>query len=240
MQNGLYVALSAQMALERRLNTLADNVANASTVGFRATGMKFEDVVSGVGEKSVSFASTGQNYLTMQKGSLRETGNPFDFAIQGDSWFGIETPAGTVMTRDGRFTMTNGGELVSIEGHPVMDAGGAGLQLDPTAGPPEVGADGVVRQGGRLVGSIGLFNFDPGQGFVRYGNSGLLAKGTLDPVVDRIDAGVAQGFVEESNVNPVLEMTRLIMIQRAFENAAALIRTSDSSLSDAVKTLGSG
>ena len=218
----------------------ADNVANASTVGFRATGMKFEDVVSGVGEKSVSFASAGESYLTMQKGSMRETGNPFDFAIQGDAWFGIETPAGTVMTRDGRFTMTNGGQLVSIEGYPVMDTGGAGLQLDPTAGPPEVGADGVVRQGGRLVGSIGLFNFDPGQGFVRYGNSGVLSKGALDPVVDRVDAGVAQGFVEESNVNPVLEMTRLIMIQRAFENAAALIRTSDGSMSDAIKTLGSG
>ncbi|MBA3447606.1 MAG: flagellar hook-basal body complex protein, partial [Pseudaminobacter sp.] len=86
MQDGLYVALSSQIALERRLNTIADNVANASTIGFRATGVRFEDVVTGLGDKSVSFASTGDTYLSSKKGALTETGNPFDFAIQGDAW----------------------------------------------------------------------------------------------------------------------------------------------------------
>ncbi|TIT38864.1 MAG: flagellar hook-basal body complex protein, partial [Mesorhizobium sp.] len=98
MQDSLYVALSSQIALERRLDTIADNVANASTIGFRATGVKFEDVVSGTGPKSVSFASSGNTYLSTAHGSMTETGNPFDFAIQGDAWFAIETPGGTVMT----------------------------------------------------------------------------------------------------------------------------------------------
>ncbi len=239
MQEGLYVALSAQVALEKRLNTIADNVANSSTVGFRATGVRFEDVVSGLGDDAVSFASSGDTYISNIKGSLRETGNPFDFAIQGDAWFSIETPVGTVMTRDGRFTMTDEGQLVTIEGYPVLDAGGAPIQLDPRNGAPDAGADGTLRQGGNLVAALGLYDFDPGANFVRFGNCGLVPAGEPDPVVDRIEVGVAQGFLEESNVNPVLEMSRLIMVQRAFENTAALIRDTESSYSEAIKTLGS-
>jgi flagellar basal-body rod protein FlgF len=239
MQDSLYVSLSAQIALERRLDTIADNVANASTVGFRATGVKFEDVVTGSGQKAVSFASAGNTYLSSAHGSLTETGNPFDFAIQGDAWFGIETPAGTVMTRDGRFSMDENGQLMSTEGYPVLDAGGAPIQLDPRGGPPKAGADGSLRQGDQLVGAIGLFDFDPGRNFVRYGNSGIVPPREPEPVTDRADIGVAQGFVEESNVNPVLEMTRLITVQRAFENTAALMRQTASSSDDAIKTLGS-
>ena len=239
MQDSLYVALSSQIALERRLDTIADNVANASTIGFRATGVKFSDVVSGTGQKSVSFASSGKTYLSGAHGAMTETGNPFDFAIQGDAWFAIETPAGTVMTRDGRFSMNENGELMSIEGFPVLDSGGAPIQLDPRNGPPKAGADGSLRQNDSLVGAIGLYNFDPGENFVRYGNSGVVPARTPEPVTDRSDVGVAQGFLEESNVNPVLEMTRLIQVQRAFENTAALMRQTDSSTDDAIKTLGS-
>lgn len=239
MQDSLYVALSAQVALERRLETLADNVANASTVGFRASGVRFQDVVAGTGENAVSFASSGQTFMTTKAGPLRETANPFDFAVQGNAWFGIETPAGTVMTRDGRFTMTQTGELVTLEGYPVLDAGGSPIQLDPRNGPPAAGADGQLRQDGNLMGVIGLFDFKPGADFVRFGNSGIVPKVAPEPIVDRVDVGVAQGFVEDSNVNPVLEMTRLIMMQRAFENTAALIREAESSQRDAITALGS-
>ncbi|MEP9399851.1 flagellar basal-body rod protein FlgF [Mesorhizobium sp. KR2-14] len=239
MQDGLYVALSSQIALERRLNTIADNVANASTVGFRATGVKFEDVVSGLGQKSVAFVSSGDTYLSTASGALRQTGNPLDFAIKGDAWFGIDTPAGIVMTRDGRFTMQEDGQLVTVEGYPVLDAGGAPIQLDPRNGTPEAGADGMLRQGGQPVGALGLFTFDPGVNFTRFANSGIIPNGAPQPVVDRIDVSVVQGYVEESNVNPILEMTRLISVQRAFENTAALMRSSEQTFSEAVKTLGS-
>src|SRR5687768_298262 len=239
MQEGLYVALSSQIALEKRLNTIADNVANASTIGFRATGVKFEDVVSSLDDQALSFVSSGDTYISDTNGPLRETGNPFDFAIKGNAWFGIQTPGGTVMTRDGRFTLTENGELVTIEGYPVLDAGGAPIQLDPRNGPPRAGADGSLRQGDNLVGALGLYNFDPGPNFVRFGNSGIVPSGEPEPVVDRLDAGVVQGFLEESNVNPVLEITRLIMVQRAFENGAAMIRDTESSYDEAIKTLGS-
>lgn len=238
MQSGIYVALSSQMALDKRLTTIADNVANAGTVGFRATGVKFEDVVSGLGDKSVSFASAGNTYLSNRAGAMRETGNAFDFAIKGDAWFGIETPQGPIMTRDGRFTMLETGELVTLEGYPVLDVGGAPIQLDAQGGPPKAGADGTLRQGGRLMAALGLFQFQPGLDFTRHGNSGIVPFGQPEPVVDRIDAGVTQGFVEESNINPVLEITRLIQVQRAFENVSALIRDSEQALDQAISTLG--
>jgi len=238
LQSGIYVALSSQMALDKRLTTIADNVANTSTVGFRATGVKFEDIVSGLGDKSVSFASAGDTYLSTQSGGLRETGNPLDFAIRGDAWFAIETPQGPIMTRDGRFTMLEGGDVVSVEGYPVLDAGGAPIQLNPLAGPPQVGADGTLHQNGQLVAAIGLFEFQPGLNFTRYGNSGVVPFGPPEPVIDRLDAGVVQGFLEDSNVNPVLEITRLIQVQRAFEHVSALIRDSEQALDQAISTLG--
>lgn len=238
MQSGIYVALSSQIALDKRMTTLADNVANISTVGYRATEVKFEDIVSGLGDKSVSFASAGDTYLNTKAGALRETGNPFDFVINGDAWFAIETPAGPVMTRDGRFKMLNEGELVTLEGYPVLDAGGAPLQLNPQGGAPVAGADGTISQDGVLAGALGLFEFQPGLNFQRYGNSGIVPWGPPEPVVDRADVGVAQGFIEESNVNPVLEITRLIQVQRAFEHVSSLIRDSESALDQAISTLG--
>ena len=239
MDNSLSVALSAQVALENRLNTIADNVANANTVGFRATNIKFEDLVVGSGDKSMAFVSQGDTYLSDADGPLRATENPFDFAIRGDAWFAIQTPAGMVVTRDGRFQMRETGDLVTLEGYPVLDAGGAAIQLNPRAGAPTSGADGSLRQDGELVGAVGLFQYDPGRNFTRFGNSGVIPDTPPQPVVDNPAVGVVQGFVEDSNVNPVKEMTRLIMVQRAFENAAAALRTNESSLTEAIKTLGS-
>jgi flagellar basal-body rod protein FlgF len=239
MQSGLYVALSAQMALEKRLTTLADNVANAGTVGFRATNIKFKDMVTGLGDKAVEFTAPGGSYLSNATGGMKSTGNPFDFAIQGDAWFAIQTPAGTVLTRDGRFTMLDTGQLVTLEGHPLLDAGGAEIQLNAQEGPPSAGRDGALVQNGNFVAAIGLYQYAPGDFVERWGNSGIVPDGQPQPLVDDASVGVLQGYVEESNVNPVQEMTRLIMVQRAFENAAALIRETESSFSDAIKTLGS-
>lgn len=239
MQSGLYVAISAQVALQKRLDTIADNVANANTVGFRSTEVKFEDMVSALGDRKVAFVSPGSTYLSGKAGGFTQTGNPLDFAVRGEAWFGIETPVGTVMTRDGRFTMRETGDLVTLEGYPVLDAGGAAIQLNPQEGAPEASADGMLRQNGQPIAAIGLFAFTPGENFTRFGNSGVIPTTPPEPVVDQIDVGVVQGFVEQSNVNPVLEMTQLIMVQRSFENASALIKASDRTLGEAVKALGS-
>ena len=120
MQTGLYVSLSSQLALDRRLTTLADNVANSTTVGFRATEVKFNQVVSDQKTADVAFVSQGNEFLSTRTGGMTETGGTLDFAIKGDAWFQVETPSGPTLTRDGRFTVTDAGELVTLNGAPAL------------------------------------------------------------------------------------------------------------------------
>jgi len=238
METGLYVSLSSQIALDRRLTTLADNVANANTVGFRATEIKFNDVVADNGKAKVAFVDHGKEFLSTKSGGLTETNGMLDFAIRGDAWFAVETPSGQTLTRDGRFTLTDNGDLVTLNGHPVLDAGGAPIQIDGNAGPIKISADGQLNQNGQPVAALGLFEADLSAGYVRAGNSGIIPNTAPEPVVDRIDAGVAQGYVEESNVNAIAEMTQLITVTRAFESINALLQKSESSIDSAIRTFG--
>jgi flagellar basal-body rod protein FlgF len=241
VQSGLYVSLSSQIALERRLTTIADNMANVNTTGFRATNVKFDEVMSNTQNElgaKVAFVSQGNDYLSERHGEIQKTGNPLDFAVKGDAWFAINTPVGKVLTRDGRFTMSETGELLSSRGYPVLDAGGAPIQVPRDGGPIAVAADGNIYQNGKQVGSLGLFAADLAVGFVRYENSGVIPTQAPAAVVNRSDIGVMQGFLEQSNVNAIGEMTELIQVNRAFESITALIRDSEGSFEEAIKTLG--
>lgn len=241
MQSGMYVSLSSQIALERRLTTIADNMANINTVGFRSTEVKFDQVLSKTQNDmnaKIAFVSQGNDYLNTASGQLEQSGNPLDFAVKGDAWFAIDTPAGQVLTRDGRFTMKETGELVSLQGYPVLDAGGAPIQLNRAGGPPSVGADGGIMQDDRQVATLGLFAADISKGFIRHDNSGVITTDRPQPVVDDSSIGVIQGYLEQSNVNGIGEMTQLIQVNRAFESISSLIQEGETSLSEAIKTLG--
>lgn len=241
MQSGIYVSLSSQIALERRLTTIADNMANMNTVGFRATEVKFDEVLSKTQNDmnaKIAFVSQGNDYLSAQSGELQSTGSTLDFAVKGDAWFAIDTPAGQVLTRDGRFTIKETGELVSSRGYSVLDAGGAPIQLNRAGGPPTVGIDGKIMQDDKQVATIGVFEADVTKGFVRFENSGVITVDRPQPVVDNGSFGVLQGYLESSNVNGISQMTQLIQVNRAFESIAAMVRESESSMTDAIKTLG--
>ncbi|MCB5177725.1 flagellar basal-body rod protein FlgF [Microvirga lenta] len=238
MQSALYVALSAQVALERRLNTVAQNVANLNTGGYRAEEVKFETILSEAGAGQVAFSSSGASFISRKAGPVNKTDNPLDVAIQGDAWLAMNTPAGTVYTRDGRMQMTEAGDLQTIGGHPVLDMGGAPIALDPQAGMPVIGRDGMISQGGNQVGALGLFRIDPASRLTRYENSGVIPNMPAAPVQDFTVTSVQQGYSEGANVNPVMEMTRMIMISRTFENAASTISETESSLMSAIRALG--
>ena len=238
MQSGLYVALSSQIALERRLTTIADNLANMNTVGFRATQLKFDDVMTRAEGTRVDYVSEGEEYISTQNGGLTQTKNPLDFATKGDTWFSIDTPSGKAITRDGRFSMLETGALVTLEGYPVLDPGGGPISLNPAAGPPDMSNDGTLYQNGQPVATLGLFEADVGPNFQRAGNSAIIPSQEPQPVVDRADAGVVQGYVEQANINPIQQMTQMITVSRAFENVTQLMRDSETSMSDAIKTLG--
>ncbi|NLS02380.1 flagellar basal-body rod protein FlgF [Rhizobium sp. P32RR-XVIII] len=241
MQSGLYVSLSSQMALEKRLTTIADNMANVNTTGFRATEVKFDEMLSDTKNKlnaKVAFVSQGNDYLSGDAGELQHTGNMLDFAVKGDAWFALDTPAGQVLTKDGRFTMKDTGELVSIRGYPVLDAGGAPIQLNSAGGEPKVGNDGIIYQNGRQVASLGLYEADIGKGYLRYENSGIMTTDAPRAVTDRFNVGVEQGYLENSNVNAMREITQLIEVNRAFESIASLTSDSENSFNQAIQTLG--
>jgi flagellar basal-body rod protein FlgF len=182
---------------------------------------------------------SGDNYLSRRAGEIVKTDNPLDVAVEGQAWLAIQTPAGTVYTRDGRMRMSDSGQLETLNGYPVLDAGGTPIQIDSATGPPQIARDGSITQGGRQVGGIGLFSIDPRAQLVRYENSGVISDQPAVPALDHGNVALLQGYVERSNVNPVMEMSRLIMVTRALEAVTASLNSAESNLQDAVKTLGS-
>ena len=239
MQSSLYVSVSAQLALLRRIEAIANNVANATTAGFRAEEVKFETLLSEVSLDPVAYASAGTPYLSRRGGEVVRTDNMFDVAVEGDAWLAIEAPGGPAYTRDGRMQMAATGELRTLTGYPVLDVGCAPILLDPNAGPPIIARDGMITQNNNQVGALGLFSIDEKANLTRFENSGVTSDLPVTPALDFAKVGVAQGYIERANVNTVMEISRLIAVSRAFEAVTAAINDSESSLQEAITTLGS-
>lgn len=238
METSLPVALSGQIAMEKRLETLAHNLANVRTVGFRAEEVRFEELLSRTAPDPVAFVTEGETYLSNKSGALTQTGNPLDLAIRGEAFFAYQGQNGLIYTRDGRMEVTPEGTLQTLTGRPLVDSGGAPLQIDPAGGPIVVSAGGMIHQNGQQVGAVGLFRIPQGANLSRADTSGVRSDRPGVPVVEFTSDSVVQGYVEEANVNPVMEMTRLIALQRAFESAANVVETNNQSLSEAIRTLG--
>jgi len=238
MQAGLYVALSAQVALDRRLTAIATNIANQSTPGYRAEEVDFKALVSRTGDTPVAYVSRGTSHISQAPGATIKTDNPLDVAVQGSGWLALQTPAGTVYTRDGRMLMQANGALQSINGYPVLDAGNSPIAVDPLGGPVTIAQDGMISQNGAQIGAIGLFSLDPTAELRRFDNSSVTASKPATPILDFNNNGIAQGFIEGSNVNPLIEMEKLILLSRSFEEISSSIENSENSLKDAIKILG--
>ena len=235
-----YVAVSAQRAMEARLESIASNIANVNTPGFRAAGVRFEAEIRRVGQDQVAYASSGESYVNRKQGPITYTGNTLDVAIQGDGWFGFNTPQGTVYSRDGRFHMNANGDLLSAAGYAVTDPGGSPIVLDPAGGPVQIGENGTISQAGQQLGSIGLFTIPADAKLRRHDNSAIVPDKPAEPVEDMTADGMRQGYLEGSNVNPVVEMTRLIEASRAFDQATAAANQDDETIQEAIRTLGAG
>ena len=239
MQNGLYVSLSAQVALQRRLETIANNVANMNTVGYRADGVSFATELAKAGDNRIAYVSAGSSFISRQIGSSIKTGNPLDVAIQGEGWLAIGAANGVAYTRDGRMRLSDTGALETLTGDAVLDAGGAPILLNATAGAPTISGDGMIAQDGKQVGAIGLFAIDDDANLTRAENSGVVPDKPATPILDFTRNGLAQGFVEGANVNPIEEMTKLITVTRAFDGVNQQVTQTESSMQEAIKTLGS-
>jgi flagellar basal-body rod protein FlgF len=238
METGIYVSLSSQLAAERRLATLADNIANVNTTGFRETQVRFGELLGRSPNAQVSFVDPVKGFISSTQGALTQTGNDLDFAISGDGWFLVDTLTGPAITRDGRFKIDTEGVLVTLDGHPVMDQGESPVQINRAAGAVSSDKSGILYQNGSIIGSIGVFEAPAPDETRRIGSLAILPEGETVAAVDRAGFSVQQGFVEQSNVNAIKQITTLIAVQRNFEQTNSLMQQSEQSLSELVRLLG--
>jgi flagellar basal-body rod protein FlgF len=238
MEVSSYVALSGQLTLEKRMATLAGNIANANTPGFKAGSVDFKTLLTGAGVGGAAFAATSSNSIDTSLGGLSNTKNPLDLATSGGAVFAFQSPQGTYYSHDGRLTLSPSGELQNLQGHSLLDASAAPLSLDPGAGEATVSADGSIVQNGKVVGQVGLFLVNLSEGFSRFGSSGLIPTASPEPTSDFTRYGVLQGYIEGSNVNSVLEMVNLIEVSRAFEAASTFADKAMEAERNAIETLG--
>lgn len=227
MDNTLYVAMSRQMMLRREMDIVANNIANANTTGFKVESMIAETdpaplAGKDAGPKMVQFVLDSGVARDFGQGTMTQTGAPLDVAIEGDGFFLIKTAEGDRFTRDGRFTTDATGKLVTARGDAVGDDSGAEIMLDPKKGPVSISADGVVSQDAVRVGKIGVVRFASLAALSKT-SDGLYRNDANTTPEAAADARVRQGMLEGSNVQPVIEVTRMLEITREYERIAKLM-----------------
>ncbi|MCF2871608.1 flagellar hook-basal body complex protein [Octadecabacter sp. G9-8] len=237
MENATYTALTRQSGLMKEMRVVANNLANMSTTGFRTEGVIFAEHVRALGpnDPSLSMATASARDTVLLQGTLTQTGGAFDLAIEGDGFFLVETPAGERLTRAGAFTPNQDGDLVTPEGYRVLDAGGAPVFIPQGAGPVGIAPDGTVSAGGQPVGQVGLVNPINPQGMIREDGVRFRADDGFEP---SLQGRMLQGFIEESNVDPVLQVTRMIEVQRSYELGQSFLDKEDERIRSAIRALG--
>jgi flagellar basal-body rod protein FlgF len=227
VENAAYIGLSRQMTLRRELDIAANNIANADTTGFKVEQLLLGTEVGGrarndairPGASFVLDRGVGRDF---SQGSLQQTGRDLDFAIDGEGvFFKIQDGAAEAYTRDGAFTISPEGELVTKGGLPVLGDGGP-IVIDPAQGPITVADDGNISQNGVTIAQLGLARFDNLAVLSKEGD-GLYRNASNAAPIDAAGAQVRQGMLEGSNVNPLVEITQLIEISRAYERASKMI-----------------
>ncbi|WP_223428011.1 flagellar hook-basal body complex protein [Tateyamaria pelophila] len=220
-----YITLTRQSGLMREMQVVANNIANAATAGFRQEGVVFSEYVKSVqGGASLSMGHGNVRQTSFVQGGLEETGGTFDFAIEGNGFFLIETPDGERLTRAGSFSPNGEGDLVTFDGHRVLDAGGAPIFIPPNAETIGVGSDGTMSADGDFVGQIAVVVPNDAVSMERANGVMFRADDGYEPAET---ARVMQGFVEGSNVDPISQLARMIEVQRAYEMGQSFLDSED-------------
>jgi flagellar basal-body rod protein FlgF len=217
MENTSYVALSRQTALWRQLEVTANNMANANTPAFKGEQVQFEDYVvktkspnSPFGQK-VSFVHDFGTIRDTREGPMTKTGAPLDVSIHGDGYFTIDTPAGQRYTREGHFRQDENGMVVTASGYPVLQANDNPIVLAPNESQINIAPDGTMS----------VVTFDDDQQVKKAGD-GTYQTNQTPTVVDR--PYLSQGMLEDSNVQPIAEMTNMLSILRSYEGVQSIIQ----------------
>ncbi|MFN7906311.1 MAG: flagellar basal-body rod protein FlgF [Pseudobdellovibrionaceae bacterium] len=262
---GIYTALSGAMAQSQKLDTISNNIANSNTPSFKRDDVVFQEYLT-ANEKEQqfmavpkvpgtldsfyhmqggdkSFVDTKGTYTDFSQGSLKQTGNALDVAIDGKGFFEIATPQGVKLTRSGNFTLDGNGQLVTKDGYPVL-AAGAGDPAErviklTSVGSIAIGDDGRISQGENQIAQLSMVNVKNVDALVKTGQSLYGFKSNMNAEVENIARpSMKQGFLEMSNVNIVKEMTDMISAHRVFESTQKAINAYDGMTDKLVNVVG--
>ena len=163
MDNTGYIAITRQSSLLKELNSVANNVANMSTPGFKREGVVFSEHVEAldVAEGSISLATAGAYYVDLTQGSLKQTNGQFDLAIEGPGFFQIDTPEGLRLTRSGSFSLNAEGQIVTMDGRALLGDGGGPIVTPQGVSDFSIAADGTISADGDPIGRVGLVDVAP-------------------------------------------------------------------------------
>jgi flagellar basal-body rod protein FlgF len=224
MESSISLALAAQVALRRRMDVVANNLANAGTAGFKLEAQIVQPQPQPSGESEVDYPLDRGTYTDLRPGPITLTGNPLDVAVAGDEMLAVQTPGGLRYTRDGRMTRAADGTLLGLSGHPVAAAGGGTVAVPEQTRTITIAGDGTVTADGEELGQIGMFALPPGTGLRRQAD-GLF---TVDGIVEPAPEGrLQQGAIEQSNVQPIQELVDMMELQRGYERVQRLLDGED-------------
>ncbi|HEX3353802.1 MAG TPA: flagellar basal-body rod protein FlgF [Terriglobales bacterium] len=219
MDSGYYAACAGLRTQTQALDVLANNLANTNTVGYRSQQPTFHSILasahSGLGalNRAINdYNVLGGDALDLTAGSLQQTGNPLDLALEGDGFFAIKTAAGTLYTRNGNFQASAQNQLTTAEGDPVLGEQGP---ITLPGGTISISTDGTLSVDGAVAGKLKMVEFVPGTSPEPAGNSYYSAPETA--VRPAAGTALRQGMLEASNVDPVAATVALITLQRHAE-----------------------
>ena len=244
MDNTTYVALSLARAMQRDLDVTANNIANANTAGFKAERIQFSSYLFPDDGQEVgggtNFVVDKGSFLDQTQGALTRTDNPLDIAMKGDAYFSYRTTDGqTAFGRDGQLALDREGYLITLSGNRILDEGGGDITVPPGAGKIMISPDGTVASDETgVLGRIGMFDVPDIQSYLRLGNSMLVPPAGRESLARPAQGSeILQGSIELSNVSSVMEVTRLMTIQKAYDQAVKLMTTEDDLRKDFLRRL---
>ncbi len=247
MDNTLMIGLSRQMALRQAMDVVANNIANANTAGFKVESLLLENNPTSTaqqadGPSDLQFVDVWGMGRDFSQGSMEVTGRNLDVAVEGEGFFAVSVNGAEQFTRDGRFHRDDTGQLTAFDGAPVLDADSrAPIMLDPSARATTITEDGAVMQDGIAVGRIGVFEVTNLAGLSKQGNGRYVLTDNPDGRNDPqplLAPVVRQGFVEASNVQPVVEMTDMMTIMRSYQSVSKFIEQTEDINRRAIERLG--
>ncbi len=228
MNNSTNIALSRLTSQSRAMDVIAGNLANMSTPGYRAERVLFTDWLSAQngtsiarGDRQLAFTQDRATWREQAEGTITHTGNPLDLALSGGGYFTVATAAGTRLTRAGRFSLQSDGSIVDSSGNGLLDVNGVPLKASAADTQLTVTADGAISSQNGPIGKIAVVISNNPNSLTAEGGRLLRADGPTTPVAT---PKLVQGAVEDSNVQPVVELTRMMTAERDFQFATQFVQ----------------